>query len=253
MKSLLFSLSVLCLSFSAQSQQSAYNEPSRIFKLTQDDLAGENLTLKKGENPYYQGKVYDGKDLMIFSIAISNVTNTFESFPLEEFIFWKNGKARIDPEGEQSMIVQAGDYLIQPKGFKGRFNFIGGDEYHLEFSVITKQRAAKSKMSPINKAMVISRDIISGASPNHKGERVNLYSGVEIEVNLLRSAQINFESNTKERLIHVVNGIITMTPTGGKPIKCYPGDFFVIPEDFKGSWQSTGAQALRAFEVYKAG
>ena len=238
----------LALGFTANSLA----QSPAIFRLSQDDLAGENLTLLETEKPYYQRKAYDGTDLAIFILAIDNVTNEFESFPLEEFIFWKNGKAIVEPVDAPSFEVQAGDYFIQPKGFKGRFNFVSGDEYHLEFSIITKERAPKEAISPISHAMVIERDILSGSSKKHMGDEVNLYSGVELEVNLLRTKEITFDGTAKERVIHLINGVLTMTAKDGKEEVFYPGDFFVIPEGFEGTWQSTGLQALRAFEIYKA-
>ena len=249
MKKLITLLILAGLPFAVSAQQTD-TTPS-IFRLSQDDLAGQNLTLAQTEKPYYQRKAYDGKDLAIFIIGISNVTNEFESFPLEEFIFWKNGKAIVEPNGQPSFEVHSGDYFIQPKGFQGKFNFVGGDDYHLEFSIITKTRAPENEYSPINKAMVLSRDIVSGASKAHQGDKVNLYKGVEIEVNLLRTRQIKFDPNSKERVVHVYNGVLTLTADSGQKEVFYPGDFFVIPEGYKGTWQSTGLQTLRAFEIYK--
>lgn len=241
-------LLILCLGMLT----SALAQSPTLFRLSQDDLAGENLTLLETEKPYYQRRAYVGTDLAIFILAIDNVTNEFESFPLEEFIFWKNGKAIVEPAGDAAFEVQAGDYFIQPKGFKGKFNFVGGDDYHLEFSIITKERAAEEVVSPISKAMVIERDILSGASQEHMGDEVNLYSGVELAVNLVRTKAITFDKNPFERVIHVINGVLTLTSANGDKEVFYPGDFFVIPEGYEGSWQSTGLQALRAFEIYKA-
>jgi len=63
-----------------------------IHKISKELLAGEGLDYIKHKEPdktVYQKKVYDGETFAIFMVAIgTNITNEFESFPLEEFIFW---------------------------------------------------------------------------------------------------------------------------------------------------------------------
>jgi len=223
-------------------------ENSNIFRISRADLAGENLTpgVQQGESDtsYYQRKVYDGEAFRIYLVAIKNRTNTFESFPIEEFILWLDGKAIVEPEGEEPLTIQAGNYFIQPKGFKGKFNFVSGDEPHLELALVSKKRADSATVSPMTKALILDPNILSGSSEKHQGELSQIYPGVELEVNLVRHEQRTFTGTQKERLIHVVSGIIEVQ---GKTF--YPGDFFVIPASFSGQWKSVGFRPFRALEV----
>ncbi len=225
-------------------------ESSKVFKISEEDLAGENLTpgVQNGESDtsYYQQRVYDGTDFIIFLVAINNRTNEFGRFPLEEFILWADGKAIVEPDGEEPFEIQAGDYFIQPKGFKGKFNFVSGDEPHLELSLISKKRADSALVSPMTKAMIIDPDILSGSSEQYAGEISTIYSGVEIEVNLVRTEKRIFQGNQKETLIHLLSGILLIDDQ-----RFYPGDFLVIPEDFVGEWESVGFRPFRALEVYQ--
>ncbi|MEM6642550.1 MAG: cupin domain-containing protein [Bacteroidota bacterium] len=251
MRLLSFSFLVFFVAFVSAQMPSS---DQAIFRIDKSQLAGENLTLKQNKddpsNAYYQAKVYDGEELAVFLVALSNVSNEFESFPLEEFIFWINGKARVEPSSGEVFEIHAGDYFIQPKGFKGTFNFVGGDPYHLELAVVSKTRANAEDFSPINKAMVVSRDIISGASKNHTDSINSLYKGVELTLDLVRKKKILFQNNPQERIVHVLNGVLAITPQNQAAQLFYPGDFFILPKGFNGSWESEGFQALRTFQVY---
>ncbi len=225
-----------------------------LFVLNRADLAGENLVPRKvkGEPDltFYQQEVYRGNDLLIYILALANRTNELQNFPIEEFVFWMNGKAVVEPLADDVFEVQTGDYFIQPKGFNGRWHFVNEHPFHLELSVITKSRATTN--SPIDRAMIIDKNIISGASPDHKGSISNLYEGVELNLNLLNSSRDIIHHNPKERLVHMLNGILTIMSKSGTEHTFYPGDFFVIPEGFSGHWRAKGLQSLRAFEITKS-
>ena len=231
--------------------QAQSNSPE-IVAISREDLAGENLTpaIQAGETDtsYYQQKAYDGTDFVIYLVAIKNRTNEFQRFPIEEFIFWADGKAIVEPDDEQPFTIQASDYFIQPKGFKGKFNFVSGDEPHLELAMVSKKRADSASVSPMTKAMIIESNILSGSSELHAGEEALIYSGAELHVNLVRHRERLFADNEKERLIHLLSGTLTMK-SNGVEMKFYPGDFFVIPKGFSGTWKSDSFRTLRAIEV----
>ena len=227
-----------------------------IHKISKELLAGEGLDYIKHKEPdktVYQKKVYDGETFAIFMVAIgTNITNKFESFPLEEFIFWKNGKAIVTPDEEKPFEVQSGDYFIQAKGFKGSWNFVDIGGVHLELSLIAKNRAESPKKSPILQAIVIDRNLISGVHNSKKDVDV-IYQGAEVNLKLIRTKEKVLNGTTPERLIHILNGVVTITDdTTQKGQVFYPGDFFIIPNGFKGSWHSDSLQDLRMFEVSRA-
>ena len=225
---------------------------SEIFQVSRETLAGVGLDpikQKDSTRRFYQKNVYKGKDLLIYIVAIgSGITNEFNGFPMEEFIFWKNGKAVVEPEGQESFSIHSGDYFIQAKGFTGKWNFIGDGRLHLELAVIAANRPP-SDPSPISKALVIERDVISGVTENEEKETEVLYEGVELTLKVRRSKETNLEKLAKETMMHVVNGVLVVTSEGGESTKFLPGDFFVLPEGFSGKLESASLQGLRILEV----
>ena len=240
-------IGLLLMLVGAQAQETSVS--SELFRIPRADLAGENLTpnVQQGESDtsYYQQRIYSGTDFSIYLVAIENRPNTFERFPIEEFILWLDGKAIVEPVGEAPLTIQAGDYFVQPKGFQGSFNFVSGNPPHLEIALVSKRRADSASVSPVTKAMILDPNILSGSSEAHTGESAPVYRGVELEVNLVRYPNRTFEGTQKERLIHVLSGILTIE---GETF--YPGDFFVIPAAFSGEWQMTSFRPFRALEVY---
>ena len=240
----IIALTILLNTAQAQEQLS-------IVKVSKELLAGEGLDYIKqtdSSRTVYQKKVYDGVDMAIFMVAIgTGITNEFKGFPLEEFIFWINGKAVVEPKGEKSFSVYSGDYFIQAKGFNGKWNFVDIDGVHLELALIAKNRPDSTFKSPMTKAMILDRDIISGVSVPEHGL---IYEGPELTVNLL-SKKEDLSNTSQERMIHVLNGVLTLKTKDRADQQFFPGDFFVVPEGFEGDWNSNSLQSLRLLEVYK--
>ena len=222
-----------------------------IYQLSRECLAGEGLNKikqKDSTRTVYQKKVYDGHDIAIYLVAIgTGITNEFSNFPLEEFIFWMNGKAIIEPRGEEAFSIQTGDYFVQAKGFKGKWNFVDTDGVHLELALVAKDRPDSTFKSPMTRAMILDRDLISGVTKPDDGL---VYEGPEITVKLYQSAKDLMKSN-QERMVHILNGVLTLVNQDGQKRLFYPGDFFVVKEGFTGIWNSTSIQSLRVLEVFK--
>ena len=202
MKLILSTLSLLVLFLGSLHAQ----ENQKIYKISKELLAGEGLDKikqKDATRTVYQKKVFNGEDIAIFMVAIgTGITNEFESFPLEEFIFWMNGKAIITPKGQASFEVQTGDYFIQAKGFNGKWNFVDINGVHLELSVIARNRPDATFKSPIDKAMIIDRDIISGVK---KPENGLIYKGPELTVNLLHTKKDLAKSSQERMLLSLIH------------------------------------------------
>ncbi len=227
-----------------------------LLKVPRTLLAGEGLDSIPQKDPsrtVFQKKVYDGVDLVLFVVAIgTGITNSFNDFPLEEFIFWINGKARVEPVGEPSFDIQSGDYFIQAKGFNGKWNFVDNGGVHLELALIAKNRPDSLLKSPMTKALVLDRDMLSGVTALNTDTHA-VYRGAELHVNLLRSKDKVFDGTDTEALMHVLSGVLTViSESDGKMENFYPGDFFIVPPKFKGSWTSNSLQDLRVLEVFKA-
>ena len=234
-----------------QTQETKLNDT--IYKISKDFLAGEGLDFKKQKDStrtVYQKRVYNGNELAVYMIAIgTDITNEFESFPMEEFIFWINGKAVVEPKGEEAIEIHSGEYFIQAKGFSGKWNFVDTGGLHLELALIAKNRPDKQFKSPITKALVIDKNILSGVVKPSKGL---IYKGPEITVNLLNTESDLTKNHHKERMLHIINGIITVESSHTKKEKLYPGDFFIVSEGFNGRMSSNSLQDLRVLEIFKS-
>jgi len=242
---------VTCMAMATNTlAQHAQNTPT-IYKISQKLLAGQGLNkIRQADTSrtVYQKKVYDGVDLAVYMVAIgTGITNEFKNFPLEEFVFWMNGEAIVEPEGEEPFAIYSGDYFIQPKGFVGKWNFVDIGGVHLELSVIAKNRPDSSFKSPMAYAMVLNRDIISGV---HKPVNETVYRGPELTVRLIHD-QSQFDDSPQERMFHVLSGVLTIKVEGQVERHFYPGDFFVVSEGGTASFSTSSVQGLRVLEVYK--
>ncbi|MEM9931564.1 MAG: cupin domain-containing protein [Bacteroidota bacterium] len=241
---------LLCTSLAAA--QTAAADASAVVSISAEMLAGENLTFrpqKDSTRTVYQDLVYDGEDIAVFIVAIgTGITNEFSGFPLEEFIYWINGKAWVEPDKAAPFAVHAGDYFIQAKGFNGKWNFVENGGLHLELALIAKNRPDSTVTSPISRAMVIDRDIISGVNAQ---AQYALYRGAEIDVNVIRQVT-QVTAQQRERLLHVLAGVLTAKDKAGNVQHYYPGDFLVVPAGNQNEWSSNSLQQLRLLEVYKA-
>lgn len=224
----------------------------KIHKIPIDLLAGEGLDyIQQADSSriVYQKKVYDGIDFAIFMVAIgTGITNEFENFPLEEFIFWMNGKAIVEPKGEESFPIYTGDYFIQAKGFQGKWNFVDIGGVHLELSLVAKNRPDAAIKSPISKALVINQDILSGVLKPDNGL---FYEGPELTVRVLNAKEELLDNISRERMIHILNGILIITDEEQIDHHFYPGDFVILPKDFDCTFESNSLQQIRIIEVYK--
>ncbi len=230
-------------------------ESPSVYKIPQELSAGEGLDpieQPDSSRKVYQKKVYNGDDLAIYIIAISTgITNEFQSFPMEEFIFWMNGKAVVEPANDVPFEVHSGDFFVQAKGFEGKWNFVDNGGLHLELALMAKDRPDSTIKSPISKAMVIDRNTISGVSELTTEKEV-VYRGVELMVNMLSTEKLVFQNLSQERMIHVLNGILSINTEGSNAEQYfYPGDFFVIPAGFRGTLVSNSLQAPRMLEIFK--
>jgi|GEM_PF-5005079 len=243
-------LLIWCISFAIMQNTLAQDSPS-IYKISTELLAGEGLAKMEQSDPsrkVYQRKVYDGEDIAVFMVAIgTGITNEFQGFPMEEFIFWMNGKALVEPAGEDSFPIYSGDYFIQAKGFHGKWNFIDIGGLHLELALIAKNRPDSTFKSPMTKALVIDRDILSGVTMPADGV---IYEGPELTLKVLTSIAL-IEKVSRERMIHVLNGVLTITTKDKIESYYHPGDFFIIPKGFDGTFSTNSLQELRVLEVFK--
>ena len=250
-KQFIAALASITLMSTALGQGSDQDQPS-IHRIPKPLLSGEGLDkIQQSDTSRtaFQKKVYDGSTIAIYIVAIgTGITNEFQNFRMEEFIYWMNGKAIVEPVGAQPFPIYTGDYFIQAKGFKGKWNFVDIGGVHLELALIAKNRPDSTFKSPMSQAMVLDRELLSGVSVPPNG---NIYKGPELTVNLITNAA-QLDGKSPERMLHVLNGVLTVTINQAPEQQFYPGDFFVLSEGFQGTWRSNSLQKLRVLEVYKS-
>ena len=211
------------------------------------------LNKKNHSITYFQKTIYKGKELSVFVLSSETATNKIEKFPIDEFVYYINGKATVK-NSKEKVNFYAGDYLAVPKGFSGNWTNNGGNKYHLELSVIANKRSKKTNNSKEKFPFVLNRELLSGIGIT-KQDSINfkdvLYKGSELEISTI-SEKPNVKKlnrNSKEEFIHILIGKVTLTSSSGKSETFYKGDFFIIPKDFEGIWKSEGQNLLRYLKV----
>lgn len=206
------------------------------------------------EREYFQTRIYKGTALSIYMLSSETAVNDIPNFSIDEFVYYLNGKADIEPKDGGSFSFHSNDYLFVPKGFSGKWTNNGGSKYHLELSVISNKRAADSLKSSVNVPFLLDKALLSGIgiteiSPGKY--RDTLYEGVELAVTTESEEPCEREivNHSKEQLIHVLNGSVTITPKNGNARTFYKGDFFVLPKGFIGRWKSEGQNLFRSLIV----
>lgn len=258
MKQILIRILFLIVTTFSFSQEIAKDSIIEPFKIDEKYLSGldiPKLELKAyPEREYYQKRLYKGSELSIFILSSETAINEIKNFPIDEFVYYINGRADIEIKNSTAINFYSGDYLFVPKGFSGNWTNNGGNKYHLELSVISNKRADSTSTQKEKEPFLLNKELISGIgltelSPKKYSDL--LYSGVELEVltESEESCEKKIDNNKKEEFIHVLNGTVSIKPINGKEQTFYRGDFFILPKRFSGSWKSEGIDLLRILKV----
>ena len=239
-------------------QQTTKESIVKPFKIEESILSGMDIPkLKLDDHPereYFQKRIYAGSELSIFILSSETALNEIKDFPIDEFVYYINGRADIITSDNESLSFYSGDYLFVPKGFSGNWTNNGGNTFHLELSVITNKRSDSTLTPKAKKPFLLDRELLSGIGLTKVDSihyRDLIYSGLELDVITESSKPSirNIPYLEKEILIHVLNGIVTIKPDRDEVYTFYKGDFFVLPKGFKGSWKSKGQSLSRVLKV----
>ncbi|MEM9919009.1 MAG: cupin domain-containing protein [Bacteroidota bacterium] len=258
MKKFLLLSFLASLSCGVAAQVPASDGPVEAFRIAQSLLSGLDIPRLKLENhperAYFQKRIYKGSELSVFILSSETALNEIKNFPIDEFVYYLNGKAEIVPQEGDALSFYAGDYLFVPKGFSGNWTNNGGNTYHLELSVISNRRANSTMISEAKMPFVLDRALMSGiglTAIDTATYRDVLYEGVELDVvtESEKSNKREILNSEKEVFIHVLNGSLTLRAKNGEANTFYSGDFFVLPKGFTGRWESKGQNLLRILKV----
>lgn len=206
------------------------------------------------ERELFSKKVFEGEKFDVTVMAGNTAKTRFDGYPVDEFVYVINGQATLTADDGAAQTFHTGDFFVVPRGFVGEWHS-QGNRYYQELIVIMKDRseaAGEGSKHPflIDKTKLSGLDIpqITWASnPDREVYREVLYDGPELDVAVVAgaTAKTAMSQAMSEEFVYVVNGTATLTPTGGEPHIFYTGDFFVVPEGFTGTWESTGNHLYR--------
>ena len=246
---------VSTLSFTQETPKDSIIEPIKIEDRFLSGLDIPKLRLEAHpEREYYQKRIYKGSELSVYILSSETVVNEINNFPIDEFVYYINGRADVETKDSTVITFYSGDYLFVPKGFSGNWTNNGGNKLHLELSVISNNRAGSKEISPAKVPFLLDRELMSGIgltkydSENYKNI---LYSGVELEVvtEAETPTRKDIYKNEKEQFIHILTGSLTIHSINGQPQTYYKGDFIILPKGFSGIWESKSNGLFRILKV----
>lgn len=213
------------------------------------DLPQRQVKAHPGKQ-FFQRRLFKGSTLSVYALGSETVTNEINKFPIDEFVYYLNGRADILVK-DKTLTFYAGDYLAVPKGFSGTWTNNGGPNHHLELSVISNTRATENSIETMPR--LLDRALLSGvSSPSTKIDQTHiLYEGPELVITteVESEGETHVESGNQETFIHVLNGAVTIVPTHGESQQFFKGDFFILAENFSGKWTVKGSNGLRTLKV----
>lgn len=230
-------------------------QPISIPPETLSGLGLPKITLRNHPaREFFQKTIYRGSDLSVYILASETAVNEITNFPFEEFVYYINGKAVIEPLDKAAYSFLAKDYIFVPKGFSGNWTNHGGNQYHLELSVIANRRTDSTQVSSLAQPILLDRERLSGVNLTPTSDhtyRDVLHAGIEltIAVEAELPATKDIAPTKKDQFFQVLAGMVTITPTDAAAQVFYAGDFFILPRGFSGNWVSNGADVLRTLVV----
>jgi len=231
-----------------------------VIRLDNSAISGIGLKPVKNKNQpdrrLFQKRLIRGNDLSVYVVSSETATAQQENYAMEEFICLTNGQSRMNPTNGKEVIFDKGDSFIAPKGFTGEWETIGGDEFLIELSIITTKRIDGQVDPDKTLPYLIDKRKRSGVgiSQIEDGSYLDiLYEGIELKVTVEghETGIVNHNTPMQEQVIEVLSGKVSITPKDGSTDDFLVGDYFMIPEDFMGSFEYVGHGVVRTMHVYK--
>lgn len=244
---------LLFIFFSLQiaNAQIVIEKPKAISPILLDQSALSGVGLKKidlkdePEKDFYQKNLFRGKDISIYVVSTESWTNKIKNFPFDEFVYMLHGEAEVRPDTGKVQQFYSGDYFFAPRGFTGEWEIKAGENLHYELSIIASRRA-DSLLNWIGRNhQLFPRSKLSGThiKLNESGYFAeSLFFGNELKVTLRaeKPTKKKWNQDTTDLFLQILSGQVTMTDLDNNKHTFYTGDFLVIPNGFKGEWESEG-------------
>jgi len=248
-----FILTVLTISVHSQSETSP--KPFLLNKTVLSGIGLQKVDIKdEPEKDFYQKRLYRGQDISIYIVSTESWNNEMVNFPFDEFIYMFHGEANVRPTNGPSQVFRSGEYFFAPKGYTGDWEIRAGEHLHYELSVISNARADTSLIDKTSQHQLFDPSILSGAhiTLDQNGQYTEiLRKGIELTVKLNAEKPDDFMEfeNAKEMLICLLSGKLSLRNTDATVQEFYSGDYFVLPQDWKGQWKGEGHGLVKFISV----
>lgn len=260
MKSIYF-LIFLCSIYNINAQ-SELNEERIIEPILVNKSALSGIGLKQIDQPndpgkeFYQRKICWGDELGIFVVSTNSYTNKMDNFPFDEYVYMLHGKAEIRPSKGNIQNFKSRDHFFAPRGYTGEWEINAGDHLHYELSVISTKRADSTATSNFNEHKLIDPTLLSGASITFDQNGIyekQIVKGVELTFTLhAEKPREKILQKSKEQMVHVLSGEVTITSSNNKKHIFHTGDFFIIPSGMEGTWKSSGHSIMKYLTIERS-
>ncbi|MEO0899126.1 MAG: cupin domain-containing protein [Bacteroidota bacterium] len=236
--------------------QEPTQEPFLLDKSVLSGVGLKKIPLKnEPEKDFHQKRLFRGEDISIYVVSTETWNNKMDNFAFDEFIYMFHGEAIVKPKEGKTQLFQSQDYFFAPKGFTGEWEIKAGEHLHYELSVITTKRADSSLKSQDLSHQLFDRSTLSGAhiklDTDGKYHEV-LRKGVELTISLQAEKPGNRTlKDSKEMLVQLLSGQVSMKMVDGSSKTFYSGDFFVLPNGVDVEWISEGHGLVKYLTVEK--
>lgn len=255
-------LFILLFVFNSGVAQTKQESQKTITPILINKSALSGIGLKQIDQPndpgkeFYQRRICWGDELGIFIVSTNSYTNKMKNFPFDEYVYMLHGEAEVRPLTGEKQRFKSREHFFAPKGFTGEWEIIAGENLHYELSVISTKRADSTATTTSDQHLLIDPLLLAGTHITFDQEgsyQKEIVQGAELTFSLHaekpRSVEID---NSKEQVVHVLSGEITITTPDDLIHTFHTGDFFIIPSGLKGQWKSSGHSLAKYLVVQRS-
>lgn len=175
------------------------------------------------------------------------------SYPVDEFIFALEGKAKLTSADGTVLEVTSGDALFIPKGWNGRWETNGFKEVYVIYSPEKPVEPANgSAATAPHPRKISSTDNLALTTADVKTHDIFKYRvlGKSADGNFragfssMRSKRGMETGSDVDEVLIMVDGSETFTSPDGSVVKTIPGDVAFMPKGWKGHYSTEGYQEI---------
>lgn len=247
-------------------QAVAQQGPSPV-RMDPDRMAGLGLTsvsnegfidiLVAGELQFETASLFAGEELSAVIFASTPATTDHRTRPLEydEFVLVLNGKLILTEQNGTAQEFRPGEMVILPKGYTGTWE-MQGDYRELAVVPTNRREITQEGGAPVR----LNPDMLAGLGltpiPNTsfvdilvEGELEftigNVFTGEELRAVVVESTPAKTDHRNRpleyDEFVYVLNGKLILTEQNGRIQEFTPGDAFVVPKGYTGTWEQQGS------------